>query len=141
MHCSTKTAKHLLVASWLFVAFLMGLLLRPHCWFWVSEAHVFYNSTPAANSRLYRSCKGDLILLLAEHREFAYLVFPSKRKVFLPNSSNFHFFSLFTLVEHTDQFGVNLADTVKTEVEPNIISGQDFIEFTGLQKKRIRITW
>ena len=120
----------------------VGLFITlPHWWLRVSTAQITYNGKPSLGSQLYRSKSGELILQMSEPNEFAYWITPKAKKVYTPNSSNFSFFPFAALVTHNDQYGVDLEHTAKTEIDPQIVTGSNFIEFTSLEKKRVRVAW
>jgi hypothetical protein len=131
----------LIVASVLIIFALGFCLTLPHWWLAVSTAQIVYNGKPSHNSRLYRSSSGELLLQVSEPNEFAYWITPRNRKVYSPNSTNLSFFSFAAFVEHNDQYGVDLEHTAKTDINPKIVGGSNFIEFTSLEKQRVRVAW
>lgn len=124
------------------IVFAVGLYLTlPHWWLVVSTAQVVYNGKLSPSSRLYRSGNGELILKVSEPEEFAYWILPRDKEVLSPSASNFLFYPFAAIVRHPDQYGVNLETSAKTDLNPEIIAGSHFIEFTGLRRKRIKVTW
>ncbi len=143
-HMKTDKAKGKLkfIVTSLMLVFTVGFCFTlPHWWLSVSTAQIVYNGKPSLGSRLYRSMNGELILRVSEPNEFAYWIIPKSKEVLSPNFSNFSFYPFAAFVWHTDQYGVDLEYTAKTDINPKIVAGSNFIEFTSLRKKRIKAAW
>lgn len=130
------------IAVSLLIVFALGFCLTlSHWWLIVPTAQILYNGKPSTASHLYRSRNGEFILRVSEPSEFAYWITPKDQKVYSPNFSNFSFFTFAVFVDHNDHYGVDLESTGKTEITPNIIADKDSVEFTGLRKQRIHVSW
>lgn len=110
-------------------------------WCWqVSGAQILYNGKPSLDSRLYAVGDGQLILRATAPESREYIIAPNEKKVYYPNGGNYRYFPLGALRLKTEA-GIDLDYTPKSDVDPKIVAGQHFIEFTSLRKQRVRVSW
>lgn len=128
----------LVVAVLIMVALIMS---SSHWWKKVDSAQVTYDGRLSKRSMVCQSRDGDLLLLLKESGEFIYIMSHREGKVFLPNITNFVVLSKFVFEIHKDQGGVDLAYTAKSGVNPKVIAGLRYFEFTSIQGRRVRVVW
>ena len=117
------------------------ILTADHWWKQSEEARVAYNGQPSTASRVYRSTDGDFLIILAEEPESSlYVVYPGNVMVGMPNRPNFVFLPGYAYSKHVPPL-IALMQSVKVEVDPQLIVQPQLIEFNSFEKGRVRVTW
>jgi len=129
------------------LAFVGVLCLSvPHWSPQIRSARVTFNDQPSPQSAVYRAGGGLLLLCLREPTTEAYggrfyTLDPARHQAASPNRPNFLVLPGLVFVRHFDQqYGV-LLGTAKTEVDPKVVVGPNFFEFTTLSHGRARVTY
>jgi len=142
----TKLAKHwrkLVVLALVGTAMLVEALVltADHWWKKLGEARVAYNGQPSTMSHVYCSRDGNFLVFLAEEGEPSlYVVYPGNDMVGMPNRSNFVLLPGYAYSKSVPPL-IALMQSVKIEVNPQLIVQPQLIEFNSFDQGRVRVTW
>lgn len=139
------------------LAFIAGLVVYralsndpSHFWWKLNGARVTYIGEPRNDVVIYRSFGGETLIILNEQSTISptemerwfYLVEPKYSAIANPNNASD--FSLFGEYGFSIKAPVNysiLQNDIKFGVDPQLIIGRDFVEFTSIKKARVRVSW
>jgi hypothetical protein len=113
---------------------------RPHWWSRVSGANVTYAGEASPNSAIYRSSKGELLVVVNHGSESdLYVIEPSDKKIGIPNKSAFVFLPGLVYSKNIQPL---YAPMGKADVgDPQLLVGSTSVEFTSAEKNRVRAAW
>lgn len=110
----------------------------------LSSAVVTCDRKRSIASAVYESKDGNLILLLKEKETLPegtiYLLWSKAGLAFHSNRTNYSVLPGLMFTWHPDDVGVVLG-APKTEVEPNVVSGERSFAFTTLTHARVEVRW
>ena len=134
--------KMVLIASVGLVLIIEALVLTAdHWWKKLGEARVTYNGQLSGRSRVYRSPDGNLLISLAEEGEGAlYIIYTGNEIIGMANTSNFILLPWYAYSRNLPPPFV-VMQSVKIEVDPQLVVQQRLIEFNSFEKSRVRVTW
>jgi hypothetical protein len=116
------------------VAVIVGgliLLARPYIWIGQAGAVVSVDGEPSDRAMVYRSDDGQLLVWFREPSpEGVYIIAPS-HGVGRPNRSVFLLVcAYFALSTEKEIATVGLTNRVKNEIDPHLVTRQEYVEFT-----------
>jgi hypothetical protein len=116
-------------------------LTADHWWKKLGHARITYNGQPSDNSCVYRSRGGDLLVIAeAEGTETQYVILTLNQLIGKADQTNFILLPGFAYSRNMPPSLV-LIDSVKVEVDPQLIVQEQLVEFNSLNKGRIRVVW
>lgn len=139
----TKHWRKLAVLALVGIAMLAEALIltADHWWKKSGEARVAYNGQPSTASRVYCSNDGSLLIFLSEEGEPSlYVIYPGNGMIGMPNRSNFVWLPGYAYSKHVPPL-IALMQSVKVEVDPQLIVQPQLIEFNSFGNGRVRVTW
>ena len=126
------------------VAAVFIYMTADHWWKKVSGAQVSYNGQPYTSVDVYRSPDGRLLIDLRGYEDDLYELHYFKEREFWlvgsTNQTNFIFLFGYAYSRNIPPPTVDMGGP-KIEIDPQIIVGQNYAEFTSAENKRVRITW
>jgi hypothetical protein len=116
-------------------------LTADHWWKALSGARVTYEGQSSAGSAVYRSQDGSILIRLQEKGgPSLYLVDPLRRIVGMPSPTRFVFLPGYSYSREVPPVYSRM-QSVKIEVDPQLVIEQRAIEFNSFEKGRVRIAW
>jgi len=113
-----------------------------HFWRNVSGAEVTYNGQKVSEACVYRHPDGKLLMNLGENHGWR-IYYPEEQNIGICNPIRYVPFPGYIYAYDCEsQFCPCVKmGTAKTEVDAQLIKGQNFIEFNSLNRERIKISW
>lgn len=137
-----KSSLSLVVVVLIFaLMFLSFWLASSRLWRAVGSAKVIYNGQRLDASKVYRSSNGDILLrLISPDENSAYIFYPEKKLIGIPNAGQFIYLSMYAFSIDQSPPVVMSNDRIKIERDMNlIIIDNDVFEFTSLNGGRVRV--
>src|SRR5262245_47782221 len=109
-------------------------MTRGHWWKKLNSAQVVYNGHSFPNASVDRSTNGELLVDLTEvpDERMWYVVYPSDKKVGLPNLRHFFFLPGYVYSEYETPLVVFMK-SAKAETDPKVAVSDHSVEFTPLR--------
>jgi hypothetical protein len=128
------------MAGLLAVSAVFVYLTKDHWWKRLSSARVIYNGQEIVGVGTYRSPSGELLVNLKDipNEGVIFIVYPTERKVGLPNDNHFVILPGFVFSRYVSPMVVFMK-SAKAETDPNVVAKPDSVEFTTLSGKRVQI--
>ena len=117
------------------------MLTSNHWWKKWGQARVLYKGRLSDAANVYRSRKGDLLVVLKEPDENScYIVYPESHIVGMPNRSNFRFLPGYAFSREAPPLVANMTGA-KGESNPELVIQDRLIEFKSFNQARVQIAW
>lgn len=128
------------------VFFILGLFIatylfaRPHLWSLIWNAKVSYQGELAPESSVYRS-GNDLLILVStpEKKDSMYIFYSSSNLIGIPSGNQFIFLPMFAYSKEVVPPAVMSGNSIKIEIDMNIVVDENDIEFTTLEGGRAKV--
>ena len=117
------------------------VLTRDHWWRALGGVRVTYDGQVSAASRVYKSECGDLLIFVADEQEGRLYIFHHQSEnIGMPSRSTFVLLPGFAYSKIVPP-PAPLMQSVKIEVDPELVVQPQLVEFNSFETRRVRVTW
>lgn len=107
-----------------------------HCWMVDGGAIVTVAGKTVASARVYASRNDWYVLLYLKEGQELYLIDLPAQQISMPNRSTFLIVPAFVVSRHYPPLGAPMGNA---EVDPQLVIGNQSVEFTSIERSRIRL--
>ena len=124
-----------------FYAYLAASNNPGHFWRKVHGAQITSNGQVVSNASVYRYPNGMLLMNLEENRWYVY--WPQVQNIGSCNPITYFPIPGYIYAKNCDGSFCPCVEmgTAKVEVDAQIVTGQNFMEFSSVNRERIRVAW